>query len=362
MSSKHGGVPLNASNMSVSLNFSNMSLAPNTTAASPGSGAATGSLDVTYKIVTTALFSIIFVTGLCGNVISVAAVMRRRHMRTSCNYFITNIALADLGVALIAAPLRIVEIFTSWPFGKQMCNLLWPLQDVFVCVSVVTHTTIALERHRAIVTPFKPRFSIHKTKLAIVGIWIGCYITGGLPIAFILKVQEHMGVSYCTVIWPSKMFRRVYITYLVLLFICAPLFIQTYAYVRVVCALRKRSLLDSPGARNQGRSHSKQITRLVRTLITILVLFQVCYLPRGALIILFEFGAPDSQSATVMEVLRYVDIVSLVLYYCKHVINPAILFGMSVEFRAAYISFIKCQAGDTSRRRSLTGSCQDTAV
>lgn len=102
-------------------------------------------------------------------------------MRTPCNFFIMNIALADIGVGAIAAPLRILEMFLSWPFGDFICHFLWPIQDVFVCVSVMTHTAIALERYRAIRMPLNPKITLGKTKIAIGVIWLGCYCASRIP-------------------------------------------------------------------------------------------------------------------------------------------------------------------------------------
>ena len=335
---------------------------PNGTGAAPNGPPPLAVSRVTYAIVTTTLFSVIFVTGLIGNSISIAAVTRRRHMRTSCNYLIINIALADLGVALVATPLRILETFVSWPLGKELCSILWPLQDVCVCVSVVTHTVIALERHRVIVSPFKPRFSLRKTKLFALGIWLGCYVATGMPIAFTLTLAEQGGWVFCSVVWPSPLFRQGYIVYLVAVFICLPLIVQTVAYVRVMRCTRKKSMLDSRGCGSQRKSREDRKTRLLKTLITILVVFQICYLPRGVLMIWAEFGSlPDPSTA---EALIYVELVTLALYYCKHVINPLILFGMSREFRDAYKSLIKCESDRAvARRRTLlTASVRSTRV
>ena len=69
-----------------------------------------------YIWVTTSLFGVILLTSLVGNSLVTFTILRRKNMRTPCNFFIMNIALADIGVGAIAAPLRILEMFLSWPF------------------------------------------------------------------------------------------------------------------------------------------------------------------------------------------------------------------------------------------------------
>lgn len=296
----------------------------------------------TYVLVTTILFSAILIASLAGNSLVIFTILRRKSMKTPCNYFIMNIALSDIGVGAIAAPLRILEMFASWPFGDFMCHFLWPIQDVFVCVSVLTHTTIGLERYRAIVRPFKPKVSSHKTKIIIVILWLGCYCASGIPQSFLLELTEIMGWKYCFIHWPSLLFRRCYITYLVVVFIVVPLVIQTWCYIKIVTVVNRKSdfgqstRIVSRG-KNEREKQETRRKRLIRMLITSLVVFQVCYIPRGVLMITLEFQPVDVVNN---QVVAYADLISLVLYYCKHIVNPVILFAMSADFRKAFVASV----------------------
>lgn len=300
------------------------------------------SFDKVYRLVTTILFSAILVASLAGNSLVVFTILRQKSMKTPCNYFIMNIALADLGVGLIAAPLRILEIFTSWPFGDFMCRFLWPIQDVFVCVSVLTHTTIGLERYRAIVKPFNPKISLRKTRVIITILWLGCYSASGIPQAFLLELIEVLpGWRICSLQWPSQMFRRCYIAYLVLVFIMVPLAVQTCCYIKIITVLnRKREfgastrIVSKNSVEHERRKKNKR--RLIRMLLTSLVIFQFCYLPRGTLMVTLEFQPVEVIRSS--RTIAYADLICLVLYYCKHVVNPVILFLMSADFRKAFVA------------------------
>ena len=311
-----------------------------------------------YILTTTSLFGAILFTSLVGNSLVSFTILRRKKMRTPCNYFIMNIALADMGVGAIAAPLRIVEMYLSWPLGQFICNFLWPIQDVFVCVSVITHTTIALERYRAIVMPFRPKISLRKTKLVIVVIWLVCYCASGIPQSFLLEVIEVMGWKYCAIQWPSSLFRLCYIFYLVLIFILTPLIVQTWCYVKIIRVLnQKREFGQSArivSRKGTDERKAKQ-QRMVRMLLISLVVFQVCYIPRGVLLLVLEFHPPQ---LTFNQTFAYVDLVSLVLYYCKHIVNPVILFSMSADFRKALMASLKCNY--TEQQDSLFSQQQFT--
>ena len=296
---------------------------------------------LTYKIMVITFFSVIFAFGFLGNVSVLGTILKLKQLRNPCGFLIGTIALADLGVALIAAPLRIAELYLQgWPFGDALCRLIVPLQDVLVCVSVVTHSTIAWERYRATVTPFKPLLSATKIKFVILGIWVSCYIFSGLPLVIPLKLQPFKGALHRLPAW-SDLYRRIYVIYLVLVFIVAQLLIQSYAYVSVIRTLRKKSdilpfNLSAPCAAMVARMKRKR--KLMKMLLVLVIAFQICHLPRGVTMLYREFADPSLITPT----FYYIDLVALALYYLKHVINPLILFSMSGDFRSGIEIILGC--------------------
>ena len=296
----------------------------------------------TFVLTAVVLFTTVITLGVVLNSLVILTVLRWPSMRTPCNYLIMNIAVADLLVALVAAPLRIIEIYVGWPFGEVMCYLISPFQDVFVTVSVITHTTIALERYRVIVTPFKPKLTLHATKIIIFVIWLLTYLTSALPYAVNLKVESGPTGARCFAVWPSNVYRRVNSIYLVAVFIAAPLIIQTLAYYRLLTNLKKM-----PFGRANSSNYDVQIkkrNRLVKTLVVLVALFQICYIPRGVMMLLFEFHVISWNNINIL----YTNLVMMILFYVKHVVNPVILFASSAEFRSHYKISGCC--GDDKRR------------
>ncbi|XP_068700977.1 neuromedin-B receptor-like [Montipora foliosa] len=311
---------------------------------------------LSFQIMVVSFFSIISAFGFLGNVCLLGTILKWKRLRNPCGLLLANISCADLGMAIIAAPLRIAEMyFNGWPFGSALCRLLPPLQDVMVCVSVVTHSTISLERYRATVNPFKPRLSAGRTKLVILGIWLFCYVFGGLPLTFPLKLRFFKGTAFCVPDW-TQLYRRVYQTYLVLFFILVQLVIQSYAYISIITTLksksdivaevaaRTKSLIQSGESFDSPRVPScamvarvKRKQKLVKMLLFLVVAFQICHLPRGITMLYREFANPSSIGAT----FEFIDLVSLALYYLKHVINPFILFAMSADFRNGIVACFK---------------------
>lgn len=305
---------------------------------------------LSYKIMVITFFTVIFAFGFVGNVSVLGSILKWKRLRNPCGLLIANVAAADLGVAIIAAPLRIADLYLQgWPFGDALCRIILPLQDVVVCVSVITHSTIAFERYRATVTPFKMRLSLSKITYFNVGIWLFCYVFAGLPLAIPLKVQVFEGTPYCFPEW-SDLYRRVYEIYLVVVFIVAQLIIQSYAYVSIIHTLKAKSDILVEVAEHTVKSTSrtscagslrvacvarvKRKQKLVKMLLVLVITFQICHLPRGVMMLYREFADPLLIDTT----FKYVDLIALALYYLKHVINPFILFTMSADFRSGIVT------------------------
>ena len=282
----------------------------------------------------TVLFSFVIVTGFPGNVLIVSAIISRQQLRTPCYWLILSIAVADLGMALIAAPQRIIENYIGWPFGEFLCNFLVSIPELFVSVSVVTHTTIALERYRVIVQPFKNRLRLKSAKVIVGVIWLICYITAALPQALMLELQHHADDSrlYCLPNFPSLTVRRVYIIYLVTVFIALPLFVQSWCYVNIFIVTNSELRFSK---RNDQRKNfierMRKKIRLVKVVVFLVAVFQLCSIPRGVLMLISEFKS-DAALAT-NQFFWYSDVISLFAYYIKHMINPVILWCTSDEFR-----------------------------
>ena len=292
---------------------------------------------VVLSVLSTLFFSIIIAIGLFGNSLILATLARFREMRTPCNLLIGNICAADLAVCVIAAPLRIIEIYRGWIFGDVMCYILAPLQDVFNVVSVFSQTLIALERHRAIVAPFKSKNTLNGVKKAVFVIWIVSYLTAGVPmLIFIKNTLYNNGYYYCFPLFPSNGYRVTYEVYLVILFIAFPLVIQCAAYFSVIRALKAKNELQLPSSlqKNILLLRIRQKKRLIRMLIVLMLAFQVCYLPRGVILLMQEFSA----EITSRPEFGYVEHVTLAMYYFKHITNPFLLWAMSKDYRAGCLA------------------------
>ena len=115
--------------------------------------------DVHYYLFITKIvcYCVISVVGSLANVVICVGLSRER--LKSSEYFILNLAIADLLVCAIGIPLDIyLEYADSWPYGPYLCHVIYPSQTCLILISILTLMGMSLERHRAICSPLKQRF------------------------------------------------------------------------------------------------------------------------------------------------------------------------------------------------------------
>ena len=114
--------------------------------------------DVDYYLFITQIicYCVISFVGTLANVVICVGLSRGR--LKSSEYFIFNLASADLLVCAIGIPLDIYENYSeSWPYGAFLCHVIYPSQTLLILISILTLMGMSLERHRAICSPLKQR-------------------------------------------------------------------------------------------------------------------------------------------------------------------------------------------------------------
>uniref|UniRef100_A0A8C3KI66 G-protein coupled receptors family 1 profile domain-containing protein n=1 Tax=Calidris pygmaea TaxID=425635 RepID=A0A8C3KI66_9CHAR len=101
------------------------------------------------QVVLIAAYSLIILLGFIGNSLVIYIIVKYKTMRTVTNFFIANLALADLMVDTLCLPFTLVyTLLDEWKFGAVLCHLVPYAQALSVHVSTLTLTVIALDRYR----------------------------------------------------------------------------------------------------------------------------------------------------------------------------------------------------------------------
>lgn len=90
-----------------------------------------------------------FALGVLGNALVLYVVIRHRHLRAKsvANYYIGNLALADISF-VVTLPLFCWTTYASdWPFGTFACKLAYSLHDGVRLVGVFTLVALSVDRY-----------------------------------------------------------------------------------------------------------------------------------------------------------------------------------------------------------------------
>ncbi|RWS29360.1 gastrin/cholecystokinin type B receptor-like protein [Leptotrombidium deliense] len=194
-------------------------------------------------IPTAIVYGITLITGIIGNGLIVYSVSHFRRMRTLSNVFLASLALADLLLIIFCVPVKFGQLFSyTWEFGEFCCKFVHYMQNVSAICSVLTLTTMSIERYYAIIHPVKSRYmcTMSQTRKIIAFIWITSLVAA-TPVLF---VQVHMEVGsrhkgyWCVRAWNQKTLWRLYECYMLLLILIIPSVVMAYTYKCICLQLR----------------------------------------------------------------------------------------------------------------------------
>jgi hypothetical protein len=93
------------------------------------------------------VFVTVIILGFFGNILVIWTVIFNKHMRTSNNLFILNLAVSDITLCVFSIPFNVYKVLRhSWVFGEFLCKLAPFFQATNVFVSTMSITAIALDR------------------------------------------------------------------------------------------------------------------------------------------------------------------------------------------------------------------------
>ncbi|KAI8505253.1 Neuropeptide FF receptor 2 [Branchiostoma belcheri] len=200
----------------------------------------------------------VFLLCVVGNLLVIVVVALNRNMRTVTNFFIANLAAADLLVGVFSLPFNLADsILTSWPFGEAMCKTFLTVRVLSVSASVFTLVAIAVDRYYAVVHPTSPRFTKTAMMYILSAVWIVAAATSapqGLVLTSVtyedLYTEDGQLLTACEEVWPGDYYVAGYTFFLFAICYVFPLFIIALLYIKIGRSIWNRS---KPGT-NHGRA------------------------------------------------------------------------------------------------------------
>ncbi|XP_016980640.1 pyrokinin-1 receptor [Drosophila rhopaloa] len=365
----------------------------------------------------TVIYSLIFVTGVVGNISTCIVIKKNRSMHTATNYYLFSLAISDFLLLLSGVPQEVAYIWSKYPyvFGEYVCIGRGMLAETSANATVLTITAFTVERYIAICHPFlgQAMSKLSRAIRIIVLIWITAVVTA-IPLAAQFGIRHTLGVERCDIV-------RVIVEHSfelsTFIFFLAPMSIILVLYLLIGVHLYRSTLVEGPAsaARRQqlksvpsetilyryagystavnlngtgggggagalggsgaqlssvrGRLNHYGTRRVLRMLVAVVVCFFLCWAPFHAQRLIAIY-IPQSI-VVVYTVMTYI---SGILYYLSTCINPLLYNIMSHKFREAFKAVLfgkKVLKGSLNSRnniesrrlrRALTNSSQTQRV
>ncbi|XP_056646758.1 pyroglutamylated RF-amide peptide receptor-like [Diorhabda sublineata] len=340
----------------------------------------TNNLDFNWNelLPTLIVYSVTFILGLTGNILIVFTTYKYRRMKSVTNVFLSSLASSDLILIIVCIPVKVAKLFSyTWEMGAVVCKGIHYMQYVSAICSVLTLTAISIERYYAIVHPMKAKYvcTISQAKRIILVIWILAIILG-VPT---LKAQLHLPVgkrnesNYCVRGWDDNpTIHKFHELYMFILIFVGPFCIMAFSY-GLICweiwkVIERRSTMTSeqvlsrlPGkytisqnkklientntnnsskTKNSARDDTTVVKQVICMLVTVVVLFAVCWTPMLIDNVLTAYGVlPFMKFGTI----KYMSNAFSLMAYFNSCINPIIYGFMSKSFRDSFVQALCLQ-------------------
>ena len=292
----------------------------------------------------TLVYSVMFLFSLSGNAMILHIVLSRPYMRSVTNSLIANMAIADLLMTLSAMPYSAVYSYVQsrW-FGGIMgmitCKLLHFSVTLSIAASILTLIVIALDRFVAVAYPFKRLRSVRKISATSCIIWIVSVILTSPYLYCFKTVLQKDGNYYCFIMWEpladTLTASRIYFSFFFISLYVVPLFVTAIFYSIISFKLWFRQIPGNPTAANLRNAELGK-RRMIRMLITVVIVFALCWLPAH---LMHYFNFFDEKRSREIPALVY--LTAFGVSHANSAINPYIYIALSKNFRRAFLDVIR---------------------
>ncbi|XP_020627288.1 substance-P receptor-like [Orbicella faveolata] len=282
----------------------------------------------------TAAYVIVFAASLFGNSVIIHIIRTDNSMKNTTNYLILNQACADLYRTLMES-LNISShlVRKRWLegiVGLITCKLFLASLFIPTIFTIWILPTIAVDRFYAVIRPFRSSpLSRHFKKIILI-LWswsVVCSIE--VSIRGSLHKTKHDYV--CDVVYTVQKWITFYIL-TVSLNVVLPLFITAVLYIIVCHKLWSREVPGEGTNQNQRQAEAMKTARKVtRMMITVVVLYVLCFLPFFVGNGLYHFDVPkDELEPTILFLCLFL------VAFAYSGLNPYIYLTFNQKFRNGF--------------------------
>ena len=301
------------------------------------------------SLLTAIIGSVFFIVITLGNLMIVIAVVKDplKKLRSPFNYFVINLAVADLIVGIISMPIGIYN--HTLEYLKTKPDVLKRVFTVTLFISLTASLlcliTLSVDRYVAITFPMKYRSNLTWRKC-----WIGSFIIWILSLSLPLIYLKVGYINYLMIYVNTA----VVIAAITLVMT----YIRIYKFLRgQIQRMKEISRTTSNETKMLESKRTLQQKKVTRVFLWILVLFLVCYIPATIIVYILQFCTTCRCES--IHVMRDTTFYLLTVNSCM---NPFVYALKNKHYRHALTQVWKNSRGSMSsltRLWSLRGNDAD---
>ena len=188
-------------------------------------------------VVKSIFLTIFIILAIGGNILVCVAIRLNKRLRTLTNYYVFNLAIADLLFGLTGMPLLLVtSIAGKWILGDALCQLSGVLTTLFVLVSIWTLSLIGVNRYFAVGRPnsYKSTYRKKRVLISIGCVWGMAFLVAIAPVLGWSRIRQ--GDNFCTIDGKKHISYSVFI--ILGAYLC-PLIILVSLYTKIFLILKE---------------------------------------------------------------------------------------------------------------------------
>lgn len=293
-------------------------------------------------------YMILFIISMIVNIWIFYQIVNTKSIRTVTNYFICNLASADIFFTLTGPFIAVQRILGTWVLGEFFCHVMVFSLFVSGFVIIWTMTMISIDRYICINRPSTRKITPTMAVVAIIFIWI-LALASSSPIALYFVIRKFpyglSTVHVCTLVWPVSTV-RVSTIFTAILCICGfiiPLAILGVNYFLIIKRFVKSKRAIASIQTNSGNTKKRQKElrdfKVIQTLVLIVILFIIMWLPLFIVFVYIQLDGMDDK----MKISSQMFIGTLAVALCNGLVNPFVYGIRNYRMKKAALKCLLCR-------------------
>ncbi|XP_077865114.1 tachykinin-like peptides receptor 99D [Saccoglossus kowalevskii] len=281
------------------------------------------------------------VIGTFGNMLVIIVVLITPQMRTTTNYLILNLAIADFFTSFLLIFNKYLTQAYSLPVpsglaGELYCRLYFSAYFFWINIKASTFNLllVTFERYFAIARPltYNMYYTTRSLVIQVIVAWLSSVL---LEMTFIFFHRGGDGV--CILFdYPSVQVGRFFGVFYFVVGYFIPTVAMVWAYSRILASLH----ISPSHMNNMEDKRTKTLRmarkRLIKMLLIVLIAYFICWTPDSLLFLVHNLGGPTDYYSDYFHII-------ILLAFANSILNPFIYAFKYTQFQRGFINnFCRC--------------------